>query len=507
MNAYATKVVVPRLPVTRPSTGDGSAKRGCVLIAQCKMIGSGIAVVKPASRQTWRSPSKWVGVWTLPVIWSSYKSQTKDVPVATAVTRRRTGPVRQGGSNSLSTAGWTRTVPTTARFCDALLGGVVLPAELERAVFEAAAVLDYKNISRLMLVGHRVHTWLKPFLYHVLVYRGPNHHRTDAHELFGTHVRHLMLDFRSLVTDIAKILAVCSAVQSLACYGVLDSSYLPHLALMRPLRLRIQAVNLFAGPPRFSHALFARTTHLQLLDYSLSAFDDDSWASLRALSCLTHLALHAYVAVPAHALHELLRENTRMQALVVIRPSDVGTAGWGAQYPTLDVRFVVAVVTGVASPNLLPGRSRRQRGIASSAPAAPRIGPARASALRAVNPRNYFLRTRLSRRPPALSSSTQPRVPGARTNALCSPYRLLPRFARGRSPIQRRRRLPLVFALRRWCEPRRSRVYSVVKVRFRISVQEMPEPEPQVRFKVQASLNAFEPRTRNHDETPNFTGF
>jgi hypothetical protein len=156
-----------------------------------------------------------------------------------------------------------------------------------------------------------------------------------------------MLDFRSLVTDIAKILAVCSAVQSLAVHGVLDSSYLPHLALMCPLRLRIQAVNLFAGPPRFSHALFARTTHLQLLDYSLSAFDDDSWASLRALPCLTHLALHAYVAVPAHELHELLRENTRMQALVVLRPSDVGTAGWGAQYPTHDVRFVVAVVTDV----------------------------------------------------------------------------------------------------------------------------------------------------------------
>ncbi|KAJ7231110.1 hypothetical protein C8J57DRAFT_1533916 [Mycena rebaudengoi] len=52
------------------------------------------------------------------------------------------------------------------------LGGVVLPAELERAVFEAAAVLDYKNISRLFLVAHPVHTWLKPFLYHVLVYLG-----------------------------------------------------------------------------------------------------------------------------------------------------------------------------------------------------------------------------------------------------------------------------------------------------------------------------------------------
>ncbi|KAJ7263361.1 hypothetical protein C8J57DRAFT_1512866 [Mycena rebaudengoi] len=38
------------------------------------------------------------------------------------------------------------------------LGGVVLPAELERAVFEAAAVLDYRNILRLLLVAQRAHT-------------------------------------------------------------------------------------------------------------------------------------------------------------------------------------------------------------------------------------------------------------------------------------------------------------------------------------------------------------
>jgi hypothetical protein len=39
------------------------------------------------------------------------------------------------------------------------LGGILLPRELERAVFEAAAFLDYKNIPRLLLVAHRVHTW------------------------------------------------------------------------------------------------------------------------------------------------------------------------------------------------------------------------------------------------------------------------------------------------------------------------------------------------------------
>ncbi|KAJ7241166.1 hypothetical protein C8J57DRAFT_1726879 [Mycena rebaudengoi] len=316
------------------------------------------------------------------------------------------------------------------------LGGVVLPAELERAVFEAAAVLDYRNISRLLLVAQRVHTWLKPFLYHVLVYRSPHQHGTDAHELFGTHVRHLMLFMDSSVADIAKLLAVCSAVQSLACYCRVNPLSLPPLALMRPLRLCIHAVDLFASAPRFSpdlftdaprfsHALFARTTHLQLLDFGFSAFDDASWASLRALPCLTHLALDAYTAGPARALHELLRENTRLQAFVVTSPDD-------------------ARVDSIALP---PPPSQHPD------------SALRAPALRAANPPpKYFLRTRLSRSPPppALSSSAHPRAPGARTNALCSPYRLLSRFACGRSLTQGD---ALVFVPQRWCEPHRSRVY------------------------------------------------
>ncbi|KAJ7267952.1 hypothetical protein C8J57DRAFT_1510056 [Mycena rebaudengoi] len=225
------------------------------------------------------------------------------------------------------------------------LGGVVLSAELERAVFEAAAsaVLDYKNIARLLLVAHRVHT-LKPFLYHVLVYRGPKHHFPDAHELFGTHVRHLMLCMRSPGADIAKILAVCSAAQSLVCYCEVDPTCLPPLAVIRPLRLCISAVCLFAGPPRFSHALFARTTHLQLLGSDFLALDDASWASLRALSCLTHLAFTGFCTVSPRALHELLRENTRLRALVLIPPWDVGATDLLAEYPMYTVRFVVAMV-------------------------------------------------------------------------------------------------------------------------------------------------------------------
>ncbi|KAJ7290102.1 hypothetical protein C8J57DRAFT_1212758 [Mycena rebaudengoi] len=317
------------------------------------------------------------------------------------------------------------------------LGGVVLPAELERAVFEAAAVIDYKNISRLLLVAHRVHTWLKPFLSHVLVYRG-----ADTPELFGTHVRHLMLDMRSPVTDITNILADCSAVHNLACYCTVDPSCLPALALMRPLRLHIRAVDLFAGgAPRFAHALFARTTHLQFLDYSLLAFDAASWASLATLPCLTHLAFSAYVAVPARAVHELLRESTRLRALVVICSAGAGAADWGTKYPTHDVRFVVAVVGDVVGDWVAGAwghadfwaraddviRLRRQDDARvdnmALPPPHPQHGPARGTRpagqrqlarhpcpRRAADPSNTFSPT--PPRPPAR--------PPALTNALCS---------------------------------------------------------------------------------------
>jgi hypothetical protein len=39
------------------------------------------------------------------------------------------------------------------------LGGVILPPELERAVFETAALLYHTQIPTLMLVAQRFHTW------------------------------------------------------------------------------------------------------------------------------------------------------------------------------------------------------------------------------------------------------------------------------------------------------------------------------------------------------------
>ncbi|KAJ7200050.1 hypothetical protein C8J57DRAFT_1736746 [Mycena rebaudengoi] len=286
------------------------------------------------------------------------------------------------------------------------LSGVVLPVELERTVFEAAAVVDYKNIARLLLVARRVHTWLKLFLSHVLVYRGLNMRAP----LFGTHARHLMLDLSrcALIIDIAPILAVCSAVLNLACYYGVDPSCLPPLALMRPLRLCVYAVDLFARrPPRFAHPLFARTTHLQLLDLNLSAFDAASWASLRSLPSLTHLALMVYAVVPARALHKLLRESAGLRALVVICRADADAADWRAKFPTRDVRFVVTVVGDVVGDWETTERAHTALGttLASTTPtpAAPRLAPAcgtrpaghrqraRHRALRATDPNKYVV--------------------------------------------------------------------------------------------------------------------
>ncbi|KAJ7289474.1 hypothetical protein C8J57DRAFT_1706310 [Mycena rebaudengoi] len=111
-------------------------------------------------------------------------------------------------------------------------------------------------------------------------------------------------------------LAVCSSVQSLACYCAVDPSCLRHLALMRPLRLCISAFDLFAGVPCFSHALFARTTHLQP-----TASGPCTPRSPRARCTISSAKTRA------------CRRSSRY----------ADAAELGARYPTQDMCFVVAV--------------------------------------------------------------------------------------------------------------------------------------------------------------------
>ncbi|KAJ7847805.1 hypothetical protein B0H14DRAFT_3453508 [Mycena olivaceomarginata] len=55
-----------------------------------------------------------------------------------------------------------------------------LPVELERKIFEIAAQSNSMFIPTLLLVAHRVKTWLEPMLYSVVVFSDP----IDGHVRF-----------------------------------------------------------------------------------------------------------------------------------------------------------------------------------------------------------------------------------------------------------------------------------------------------------------------------------
>ncbi|KAJ7288698.1 hypothetical protein C8J57DRAFT_1281037 [Mycena rebaudengoi] len=234
------------------------------------------------------------------------------------------------------------------------IGDIVLPVELECAVFEAAAFLDYKNISRLLLVARRVHTWLEPLLYRVLVCRGsaiphrlwviwnvPGKTSAGSTDFVQRHVRHIL--FSDDFPYIEETLSVCSRATDLVFYSDLRvwPSIVTHLDHIRPHRLSIELDPLFAGTIDFSYPMFSRITHLDVIDYNI-----DSWMPLASLPALTHLSFNLYILPEGGIFKTLLSECNLVQALIVYTPVEqrakFGDTDFLETYPMHDARFVVA---------------------------------------------------------------------------------------------------------------------------------------------------------------------
>ncbi|KAJ6535555.1 hypothetical protein B0H19DRAFT_432820 [Mycena capillaripes] len=241
----------------------------------------------------------------------------------------------------------------------------LLPAELERHIFEIEATLRPRSIPTLMLVAQRVKIWIEPLLYRVLsvgsvTCRWPRTtsqrpldrflHLLDSRPaaFFHDRVRHVsFLDYYGYDSkDLIKILSVCDRTVDLAMCNVSESSeLLPVLSALPLQRLLVHRAKLIAGPSlrAFTHPLFAQITHLKLLDYSQNR--DDTWPGLALIPKLTHLAfndirVHASVCVRAladcKALEVLVLVCADTTALKIAASSRVKLAR--------DPRFVMLVV-------------------------------------------------------------------------------------------------------------------------------------------------------------------
>ncbi|KAJ7134054.1 hypothetical protein C8R43DRAFT_1133067 [Mycena crocata] len=186
-----------------------------------------------------------------------------------------------------------------------------LPVELQQEIFEITASAFPSRIFHLLLVD----IWLEPILYRALIFAQDVTYSASITEasppiiapkkalqmlssrppsFFHKHVRHLCCTGLA-DHELELILKKCTGVLIISlchCYS-LDPAFavLPLLAAITPRRLACRLSPLFhPAPIDFTHVLFSRLTHLEMVDSDFRTTDWAPWAGLAALPCLTHLA-------------------------------------------------------------------------------------------------------------------------------------------------------------------------------------------------------------------------
>ncbi|KAJ7221460.1 hypothetical protein GGX14DRAFT_388628 [Mycena pura] len=234
----------------------------------------------------------------------------------------------------------------------------VFPVELEREIFETAALSNPKTIPTLFLVARRVLIWIEPLLYRVIETKAETATAlrlamaTKPASFFENNVRHMLLSHTSAWKgeDSYALLRLCPRIESLAYIAIGDCSpivLLPILMNMSHLRRwsgflryvfgRREAIDLRAS-------FFRTVTHLDIFD----VLDDGSTnnmricADLATLPALTNLCLTK--CAEATIVRRLLEECPVLRVLVNLwSETDKGQAV--ARNPgTVDPRYVVILL-------------------------------------------------------------------------------------------------------------------------------------------------------------------
>ncbi|KAJ7766015.1 hypothetical protein B0H16DRAFT_1522792 [Mycena metata] len=212
------------------------------------------------------------------------------------------------------------------------------PPELEREIFELAAVWYPRAIPALLRVCHRVHYWIEPLLYTVLPLDSHRsiravHGRLTAKPFLRIPpIEHILVDLRLLeLTEwrsLNQILSPESKLDIVIKGGILDSA-LDYKSFLTPLRQMPQHVTFeFARDLEIyiflREPVFSTVTHLTLLytDQYTSVIWGHYWSSVAHLPALTHLCLTANAS--RVILPRLLDECPRLKAVVTtwLTPAD-----------------------------------------------------------------------------------------------------------------------------------------------------------------------------------------
>ncbi|KAJ7100695.1 hypothetical protein B0H15DRAFT_943991 [Mycena belliarum] len=229
-----------------------------------------------------------------------------------------------------------------------------LPTELEREIFETAALMHPPDSPSLLRVARRVHFWIEPFLYRVIrLDRLPVSEavrqamRAKPASFFRDSVRHLFLNPALWSADeVHALLRLCPRLESLYTLGEFSTpALLPALQGLPHLRRWGGPLDGLFGTHAaidLAQPFFRRITHLDLFDAAHNG-DVRLAAGLAALPALTHLCLNNTVG--AGFVRQVLADCARLRVLVHLwNPFLSGSAREiAANPPVPDARFVVGV--------------------------------------------------------------------------------------------------------------------------------------------------------------------
>ncbi|KAJ7623845.1 hypothetical protein DFH06DRAFT_1230462 [Mycena polygramma] len=200
------------------------------------------------------------------------------------------------------------------------------PPELERKIFETAALADPQEILVFCRAARRVWIWTEPLLYSVLWVHAANATslwaalacKTAGFSTSAVHVRHLFLGEGSGLsqTEIRTLVAICPNLVDFAVYGLVAPGLLAILGGMQLRRFTIDLQRLFrvSGFIDFKHPMFVSVTHLDILRDIADTQDLGAFRYLAMLPALTHLCLGN--AAPLQLFRDILSRCKSLEVLI-----------------------------------------------------------------------------------------------------------------------------------------------------------------------------------------------
>ncbi|KAJ7168471.1 hypothetical protein C8R46DRAFT_1091739 [Mycena filopes] len=242
----------------------------------------------------------------------------------------------------------------------------ILPPELEREIFEFAALSRPVTIPKLMLVAWHVKEWVEPLLYRTIAFEDPidgypaftvdillSAIRSKPAAFFHDAVRNLNLNHTDVsIEDAVRIVSLCSRLENAVAYGSVLLAGNPHLPLKRATTILRQILDPSdSGTPlsqaHFAHPLLSNLTHLEVWDF-LRGSQADDWTGLATLPRLTHLAFNAFIKFPVFK--HILEKSSTLEILLLLTPySPTQATEAGSQDDesfVQDVRFAVMLHSG-----------------------------------------------------------------------------------------------------------------------------------------------------------------